>query len=101
MIKSGAHRIAPKEIEEVLLEHDAVFEAAVIGVEDAILGETLKACVVLKESATCQEKELLRHCHQILPPYKVPHTIEFFVELPKTESGKIKRSELKAGQVSP
>lgn len=97
MIKSGAHRIAPREIEDVLLEHGAVFEAAVIGVEDDILGESLKACVVLKEAATCQEKELLRHCHQILPPYKVPHVIEFCDELPKTESGKIKKAELKAG----
>lgn len=97
MIKSGAHRIAPKEIEDVLLEHAAVFEAAVIGVEDAILGESLKACIVLKEAAACQEKELLRHCHQILPPYKVPHSIEFYDHLPKTESGKIKKAELKAG----
>ena len=100
MIKSGAHRIAPKEIEDVLLEHDAVFEAAVIGVEDDILGESLKACVVLKEAAICQEKDLLRHCHQILPPYKVPHTIEFYDELPKTESGKIKKAQLKAGNLN-
>jgi len=99
MIKSGAHRIAPKEIEDVLLEHTAVSEAAVIGVEDDILGEFLKACVVLKESVTCQEKELLCHCHQILPSYKVPHSIEFYDELPKTESGKIKRAELKFGKV--
>ena len=97
MIKSGAHRIAPKEIENVLLEHDAVFEAAVFGVEDAILGESIKAFVVLKETAACQERDLLRHCHGILPLYKVPQTIEFLHELPKTESGKIKRTELKAG----
>lgn len=96
MIKSGAHRIAPKEIEDVLLEHDAVFEAAVIGVEDDILGESLKACVVLKEAVTCHEKELLRHCHQILPPYKVPLAINFYDELPKMESGKINKAQLKA-----
>ncbi|MFA7061991.1 MAG: fatty acid--CoA ligase family protein, partial [Pedobacter sp.] len=97
MIKSGAHRIAPKEIEDVLLEHDAVFDAAVIGVEDGILGESLKACVVLKEAAICQEKDLLRHCHQILPTYKVPHTIKFYDELPKTESGKTNKVQLKTG----
>lgn len=95
MIKSGAHRIAPKEIEDVLLEHNAVSEAAVIGVEDDILGESIKACVVLKESAGCMEKELLRHCSRILPGYKVPHKIEFYDKLPKTESGKIKKTELK------
>ncbi|NTV50334.1 MAG: acyl--CoA ligase [Geobacteraceae bacterium] len=100
MIKSGAHRIAPKEIEDVLLEHDAVFEVAVIGVDDEILGESLQACVVLKEAGSCQAEELLRHCQQILPHYKVPHSIMFFDELPKTESGKIRKTELMAGILS-
>jgi acyl-CoA synthetase (AMP-forming)/AMP-acid ligase II len=95
MLKSGAHRIAPKEIEEVLQEHDAVYEAAVVGVEDEILGEAIKACVVLKQGVVCPEKELLYHCRQILPVYKVPHVVEFRDELPKTESGKTKKSELK------
>jgi long-chain acyl-CoA synthetase len=95
MLKSGAHRIAPKEIEEVLQEHDAVYEAAVIGIEDEILGEAIKACIVLKQGVLCLEKELLHHCRQILPAYKVPHIIEFRKELPKTESGKTKKSELK------
>lgn len=95
MLKSGAHRIAPREIEEVLLEHDAVFEAAVIGIEDAILGEAIKAFIVLKQGAVCREKDLLLHCRQILPAYKVPHVVEFRTELPKTESGKTKKMELK------
>lgn len=97
MIKSGAHRIAPKEIEDVLLEYDAVFEVAVIGVDDDILGETLRACVVLKEPGCCNAEALLRHCQKILPHYKVPHSVVFYEELPKTESGKIRKSDLKAG----
>ncbi len=97
MIKSGAHRIAPKEIEEALHEHDAVYDVAVVGVEDELLGEAIKACVVLKQGAACQEMELLRHCRRILPSYKLPHVIEFHDELPKTDSGKTKKSVLKTG----
>ncbi len=95
MIKSGAHRIAPKEIEEVLLEHIAVYEVAVVGVSDEILGETIKACIVLKPDTVCSERDLILHCRNILPAFKVPHLIQFCDELPKTESGKIKKGELK------
>ena len=95
MIKSGAHRISPKEIEEIILEHGAVHEAAVIGVEDEILGEAIKACIVLKDGPSCTNRELLAHCHKHLPLYKVPHHIEFLKELPKTSSGKIKKVDLK------
>ncbi|GAM10591.1 long-chain-fatty-acid--CoA ligase [Geobacter sp. OR-1] len=96
MIKSGAHRIAPREIEDVLLEHEAVLESAVIGVDDDILGESIVACVVLKQSDACSEKDLINHCHRILPAFKVPHRIKFCIELPKTESGKVKKTELKS-----
>ncbi len=95
MIKSGAHRIAPKEIEEILLEHPAVHEAAVVGVPDEILGESIRACVVLQEGRECGKKELLRHCKRNLPAFKVPHTVVFLQELPKTASGKVKKGELK------
>lgn len=95
MIKSGAHRIAPKEIEDVLREHEAVFESAVIGIDDEILGERIVACVALKQAESCTEKELINHCHRILPAFKVPHVVTFYNELPKTESGKIRKTELK------
>jgi len=94
MIKSGSHRIAPKEIEEIIHEHDAVHEVAVVGVEDEILGETIKACVVLKQGYECGEKEMIRFCRKNLPAFKVPHQILFLDELPKTATGKIKKSEL-------
>ena len=95
MIKSGAHRIAPREIEEVILEHPDVFEAAVVGKEDSILGEAIHAYVVLKEDCACTENELMRWCHESLPAYKIPKKFHFIQSLPKTESGKIKKHELK------
>jgi acyl-coenzyme A synthetase/AMP-(fatty) acid ligase len=95
MIKSGAHRIGPKEIEEIILEHEAVHEVAVLGVDDEILGEAIKACIVLKEGTSIAKKEILFHCRKNLPAYKVPHHIEFLKQLPKTPSGKIKKSLIK------
>lgn len=95
MIKSGAHRIAPREIEEVLLKDPAVFEAAVVGRPDAILGEAVCAFVVLKDGAAATAQELLRLCHGNLPAYKMPREIFFMKSLPKTENMKVKKAELK------
>ena len=64
-----------------------------------ILGEAIKACVVLKDGTSCTKKELLAHCRKNLPAYKVPQQIEFYQRLPKTTSGKIKKNELKESQV--
>jgi acyl-CoA synthetase (AMP-forming)/AMP-acid ligase II len=96
MIKSGAHRISPKEIEEIIAEHDSVVESAVIGVPDEILGEALKAVIVLKQSAKTTEKDIIKHCRMNLPSFKVPKIVEFAETLPKTSSGKIKKFQLKA-----
>ena len=95
IIKSGGHRIGPKEIEDTLAEHPAVHEVAVIGVADEILDERIRACIVLKEGHECVEKELIRYCRKELPAYKVPQEICFFNELPKTATGKIRKTELK------
>ncbi len=99
IIKSGSHRIGPQEIEDIIMEHEAVSEVAVIGIPDEILDEKIKACVVLKPGVRCAEKEIRKHCRAILPAYKVPHVIEFFSELPKTATGKIKRAVLRDNQV--
>jgi acyl-CoA synthetase (AMP-forming)/AMP-acid ligase II len=96
LIKSASHRIAPQEIEEVLLEHRAVAEAAVIGIPDDILGESIHACVVLNEDRICTEEDLIGHCKALLPAFKVPQRFRFYDELPRTESGKIRRAELRA-----
>ncbi len=95
IIKSGAHRIHPREIEEILLEHEGVEEAAVVGYEDKILGEGIKAVVVIKKGFECSRRDLLAHCHRLLPSFKIPHMVEFASELPKTMSGKIKRAALR------
>lgn len=95
MIKSGSHRISPREIENVLLEHPAVQEAAVVGVGDTVLGEMIKACVVVKDGATCGRQDVLSHCHKYLPSYMVPHDVAFLAELPKTPNGKIRVAELR------
>lgn len=95
MIKSGAHRIAPREIEDVLLEHPAVANAAVLGVADEILGEAIVACIIRNHGRTCTEKDLLRHCKDILPAFKVPGKIYFVETFPVSDSGKIAKKLLK------
>jgi len=91
MIKSGAHRISPKEIEEILAEHDGVVESAVVGMPDEILGEAITAVIVLKTSSKTTEKDIMKHCRANLPAFKIPKKIEFRDSIPKTASGKIKR----------
>jgi len=95
MIKTGAYRVSPQEIEGILTKHQDVLECGVVGVPDTILGEVIKAFVVLTENGTSDNKELLRFCKKNLPYYKIPTYIEFVASLPKTKSGKIKRYELK------
>ena len=95
LIKSGGHRIAPREIEEVLLKDPRVFEAAVVGKKDTIAGESVCAFVVLKDGCECGKNDLLRLCSEHLPGFKVPREIRFIKTLPKTESMKVKKEELK------
>ncbi|MFN8546966.1 MAG: fatty acid--CoA ligase family protein [Candidatus Eisenbacteria bacterium] len=95
MIKCGANRISPLEIEEKLLAHDSVHEAAVIGVPDEILGEAIVAFVAPRGGATIEEQRLLEHLAASLPEYKVPRTIVVRAELPKSGAGKIHKIGLK------
>ncbi len=95
MIKSGSHRIGPKEIEDVILEHPAIHEVAVVGDEDELLGETIRGCIVLQDGRQLTAKEVTLHCRKRLPAYKVPHKIEFMDDLPKTATGKIKKTDLR------
>lgn len=94
MIKSGANRISPKEIEEVIQELDSVLEVAVVGIPDEMLGEIIKAFVVPKSDQDRDKKVIQRHCKQNLAIYKIPKSIEFISELPKTASGKIQKYQL-------
>ncbi|GIO21746.1 long-chain-fatty-acid--CoA ligase [Oceanobacillus sp. J11TS1] len=94
MIVAGGFNIYPREIEEVLYEHEAIQEAVVAGVPDPYRGETVKAYVVLKEGASVTEEELNEYSRKYLASYKVPRIYEFRDELPKTAVGKILRRKL-------
>lgn len=94
MIIAGGYNIYPREVEEVLFEHPAVQEAAVIGVPDPYRGETVKAFVVFKQGKQASEDELEKHCRNRLAAYKIPRQYEFRSELPKTMVGKVLRRQL-------
>lgn len=96
MIKVGGNRVSAKEIEEVLYEHPAVAEAAVIGVPDELLGEAPKAFLVLKPGAPRSSGEDIREfLAERIAAYKVPKAIEFCESLPKNEAGKILKTRLR------
>jgi long-chain acyl-CoA synthetase len=92
----GGINVYPREVEEVLLTHPAVADAAVIGVPDERRGEVPYAFVVLAPDASAGEEELLAHCRTNLARYKVPSAVEFRDELPKTMIGKVLRKDLRA-----
>ncbi|ADH98903.1 long-chain-fatty-acid--CoA ligase [Salisediminibacterium selenitireducens] len=94
MIIAGGFNIYPREVEEVLYEHDAVQEVCVIGVPDPYRGETVKAFVVLKDGSKVTEDDLDEFARKQLASFKVPRLYEFRDELPKTMVGKILRRVL-------
>ena len=98
IIKAGGNRVSAKEIEERLLENGKVEEAAVIGVPDSVLGEAIKAVVVLRDGVTADEKELQDHCRAALAAHKVPKYVRFIDVLPKYASGKINKAALSESQ---
>ena len=91
MIISGGFNVYPREVEDVLMAHPAVQEAAVIGVPDDVWGEAIKAVVLLKTGAEASAGELIEHCKANLAGYKKPRSVEFVRDIPKTLSGKINR----------
>jgi acyl-coenzyme A synthetase/AMP-(fatty) acid ligase len=93
ILKISEHRVSPYEIEEVLLQHEAVEECAVIGCSHSQMGQFAKAYVV-KNTDDIVVNQLKKYCQQFLASYKIPREIEFVDSLPKTSSGKIKRTEL-------
>jgi long-chain acyl-CoA synthetase len=96
LIIKGGENIAPREIDEALLRHPAVLEAAAVGIADPEYGQDILACVVLKADAACTEDELRAHCLAELGRYKTPKTFRFIAELPKGPSGKVQRLKLAA-----
>jgi long-chain acyl-CoA synthetase len=94
-INAGGYKVWPREVEDVLFEHEAVREAAVVGVPDEYRGETVKGFVSLKAGKTVTEEELIAFCKSRLAAYKYPRMIEFLDEVPKTVTGKFLRRELR------
>ncbi|MEX1032938.1 MAG: class I adenylate-forming enzyme family protein [Cellvibrionaceae bacterium] len=94
MIKTGDHRVAPEEIEEIIADLPGVEEVAVVGIPDSLLGQVVKAYVVLAAGSVLDTRQILRHCSLQCAPYKIPKAIDFLATLPKTASGKIQRYQL-------
>lgn len=101
MIKTGAHRVHPTDVEEVIAEMPYVREVAVIGVDDAILGQVIKAFVVADDIPPRAEDRIKAHCRARLAPYKIPRHIAFVDALPRTASGKIRRIQLMEPETTP
>ncbi|WP_413299101.1 AMP-binding protein [Bacillus sp. 1P10SD] len=95
MIISGGFNIYPREVEEVLYQHPAVMEAAIVGVPDETWVESVKAFVVLKEGQQVSENELIDYCKAHLASYKKPKNVEFIDSLPKSAVGKVVRRMLR------
>jgi long-chain acyl-CoA synthetase len=95
MINVRGEKVWPREVEKVLEENPKVQEVAVIGVKDDYYGEKIKACVALKSNEKATEKELIDFCRAKLSPQKIPHMIEFYKELPKSNLGKILHYKLR------
>ncbi len=94
-INAGGYKIWPREVEDVLYEHEAVREAAVVGVPDEYRGETVKAYVSLRAGHPVEPAELIEFCKERMAAYKYPRHVEILDELPKTVTGKILRRELR------
>ncbi|MDQ2916993.1 MAG: AMP-binding protein [Pseudomonadota bacterium] len=94
LIIKGGENIAPREIDEALLAHPAVLEAAAVGVPDPAYGQEILACVVIKPGAVCTEDDLRAHCMRTLGRYKSPRYLRLVGQLPKGPSGKVQRLKL-------
>jgi acyl-coenzyme A synthetase/AMP-(fatty) acid ligase len=100
IIKSGGEKVSPREVENVIYMLPEVMEAAVVGVPDPLLGQAVKAFVVLKPGAVLGSRDIQRHCAGHLEDYMVPKAVEFRDTLPKNERGKIMVRTLAANELS-
>jgi len=95
IIKSRGEKVSPKEVENALVDIPGVKEAAVIGIPDALLGQAVKAFLILEPGVTRSVKEVQLECGKRLEAFMVPREVEFVPDLPRTSGGKIKKSDLR------
>ena len=95
VIVSGGENIYPQEIEAVMLEHPDICEAAVIGVPDVKWGETVKAIVILRADGDVSAEQLIDYCRARLAGFKVPHSVDFVMNIPRHASGKVLKYRLR------
>jgi acetyl-CoA synthetase len=98
LIKASGYRISPFEVESAIISHPDVLECAVVASPDEMRGTIIKAFVILHDRTKASDKlvkDIQKHAKKVAAPYKYPREIEFVTELPKTQSGKIKRKELR------
>ena len=100
MINSGGLKVFPDEVDALLMAHEAVLEAATIGIPHPTHGETVKSFVVLQPGRTLSREDLLAYCRESLAKYKVPREVEFLDELPKSSVLKILRRELRDREIA-
>lgn len=96
MVKVRGYRVELGEIEQAILAHRDVREAAVVAIEDEEVGARLHAAVVLRDGALLTDDDLGRHCGNLIPRYAVPETVAFLADLPRTSTGKTDRMALKS-----
>ena len=94
LIIKGGENIAPREIDEVLLKHPAVLDAAAVGIPDRHYGQEIMACVIVRQGRQCTKDELRDFCERELGRFKAPKVIRFVDELPRGPSGKVQRLKL-------
>ena len=99
MINVAGFKVWPAEVEQSLYKHPAIKEIAVYGVPDPEKGEKVKAAIVLKDDVTCTEEEILAYCKEKIANYKIPHSVDFVGELPKSATGKILKRVLREQEV--
>jgi amino acid adenylation domain-containing protein len=94
IIKSRGEKVSPREVENAICSLEGVREAAVIGVPDEVLGEAVKAFVVLEDGRSLTERDVIKHCLGHLENFMAPKHVEFVLELPKTDTGKVRKRGL-------
>ena len=94
LIIKGGENIAPREIDEAILKHPAVLDAAAVGIPDVNYGQEIMVCIVLKPGVTCSEEEMRHFCIKELGKFRTPKSILFMEDLPRGPSGKVQRLKL-------